>query len=262
MGVNIFLYIVYNICQVVYCRYICVYFKIINLLMYLINYYLFLQVVEILVVVNLEIVFELVVGSIEFVSQLSIGSVEIILQLEKRNLFLEVLCEVGFLEFQNIQRQGFLSIFQNYELTFSFFFFQESNFGVSFIKIKIVNLEDIRKRKYFVKFGKYICNFCGRGCVKLSVLEKYFRVYIGERLFFCLDCGFVFKIKSNLYKYCKFRLYVLKVKLGRKVKQWFSQEEIDIDDVDEYDDEGFNDSQFSIDILDREEIFFILNEVE
>lgn len=32
--------------------------------------------------------------------------------------------------------------------------------------------------------------------------------------------------------------------------------------MDEYDDEGFNDSQFSIDILDREEIFFILNEVE
>lgn len=230
--------------------------------MYLINHHLFLQVVETPAVGNLETVSELAVGSIESVSQLSIGSVETISQLEKRNLSLEALCEVGSSELQNIQRQGSPSTPQNHESTSSLSSSQESNSGASSTKIKIVNPEDIRKRKHPAKPGKHICNFCGRGCAKPSVLEKHLRAHTGERPFPCLDCGFAFKTKSNLYKHCKSRSHALKVKLGRKVKQWSSQEETDIDDVDEYDDEGLNDSQSSTDTLDREEISLTPNEAE
>lgn len=221
-----------------------------------------IKVVETPAVANLETVSELAVGSIESASQLTIGSVETISQLEKRNLSLEALCEVGSSELQNIQRQGSPSTPQNHESTSNLSSSQESNSGASSTKIKIVNPEDIRKRKHPAKPGKHICTFCGRGCAKPSVLEKHLRAHTGERPFPCLDCGFAFKTKSNLYKHCKSRSHALKVKLGRKVKQWSSQEETDNDDVDEYDDEGLNDSQSSTDTLDREEISLTPNEAE
>lgn len=42
--------------------------------------------------------------------------------------------------------------------------------------------------------GKYLCFYCGRDCLKFSVLEKYIRFYTGERFFLCVTCGIVFKI--------------------------------------------------------------------
>lgn len=44
-------------------------------------------------------------------------------------------------------------------------------------------------------------------------MKKYIRFYIGERLYLCIFCGFFFKIKSNLYKYRKLYVYVIKVGL-------------------------------------------------
>ncbi|XP_050408379.2 uncharacterized protein LOC126823519 [Patella vulgata] len=68
-----------------------------------------------------------------------------------------------------------------------------------------------RKRKHPQKPGRHICSYCGRGCAKPSVLEKHLRAHTGERPFPCLDCGFSFKTKSNLYKHCKSRAHALKV---------------------------------------------------
>ena len=68
-----------------------------------------------------------------------------------------------------------------------------------------------RKRKHPAKPGKYVCNYCGRGCAKPSVLEKHIRAHTGERPYPCKPCGFAFKTKSNLYKHCKSRAHHMKV---------------------------------------------------
>lgn len=192
-------------------------------------------------------------------------TMETVSQSEKRNLSLEALCEVGSSELQNIQRQVSPNTPQTHEpstpppSTSSL----ESNPETNFSKIKVVNPEDIKKRKHPVKPGKHICKFCGRGCAKPSVLEKHLRAHTGERPFPCLDCGFAFKTKSNLYKHCKSRSHALKAKLGRKVQpQWSSQEESDDDITDESDDEILNESQSSTDTIDKEESSLTPNEAE
>lgn len=202
------------------------------------------------------------VGVVETGSQLAIGGVEAVSQQEKRNLSLEALCEVGSSELQNIQRQGSPLTPQTQESTSSLSSSQESNKAERSTKIRVVNPEDVRKRKFGAKPGKHICTFCGRGCAKPSVLQKHIRAHTGERPFPCLDCGFAFKTKSNLYKHRKSRSHALKVKLGRRMKEWSSQEETDNDDVDESDDDGLNESQSSTDTMDKDEISLTPNEAE
>ncbi|XP_061186965.1 zinc finger protein 40-like [Saccostrea echinata] len=197
-----------------------------------------------------------------------VPTVEAISQSEKRNLSLEALCEVGSSELENIQRQGSPNTPQTHESlstpppsTSS----QESNSEASSSKIKVVNPEDIRKRKHPAKPGKHICSFCGRGCAKPSVLQKHLRAHTGERPFPCLDCGFAFKTKSNLYKHCKSRSHALKAKLGRKnLPKWPSQEEMETEDMDESEDdeEGLNESQSSTDTAERDESSLTPNEAE
>ncbi|XP_018589710.2 uncharacterized protein LOC108923449 [Scleropages formosus] len=49
--------------------------------------------------------------------------------------------------------------------------------------------------------GKHLCPFCGRDCLKPSVLEKHLRCHTGERPYPCTTCGVAFKTQSNLYKH-------------------------------------------------------------
>ncbi|XP_041944846.1 zinc finger protein 831 [Alosa sapidissima] len=49
--------------------------------------------------------------------------------------------------------------------------------------------------------GKHVCQYCGRDCLKPSVLEKHLRCHTGERPYPCTVCGISFKTQSNLYKH-------------------------------------------------------------
>lgn len=49
--------------------------------------------------------------------------------------------------------------------------------------------------------GKHVCHYCGRDCLKPSVLEKHLRCHTGERPYPCTICGVSFKTQSNLYKH-------------------------------------------------------------
>lgn len=49
--------------------------------------------------------------------------------------------------------------------------------------------------------GKHVCCYCGRDCLKPSVLEKHLRCHTGERPYPCATCGVAFKTQSNLYKH-------------------------------------------------------------
>ncbi|XP_028261471.1 zinc finger protein 831 isoform X2 [Parambassis ranga] len=49
--------------------------------------------------------------------------------------------------------------------------------------------------------GKHVCSYCGRDCMKPSVLEKHLRCHTGERPYPCTTCGVSFKTQSNLYKH-------------------------------------------------------------
>nr|XP_023693068.1 zinc finger protein 831 [Paramormyrops kingsleyae] len=49
--------------------------------------------------------------------------------------------------------------------------------------------------------GKHMCSYCGRDCLKPSVLEKHLRCHTGERPYPCTTCGVAFKTQSNLYKH-------------------------------------------------------------
>ncbi|KAL4655882.1 hypothetical protein GN956_G6213 [Arapaima gigas] len=49
--------------------------------------------------------------------------------------------------------------------------------------------------------GKHLCPYCGRDCLKPSVLEKHLRCHTGERPYPCTTCGVAFKTQSNLYKH-------------------------------------------------------------
>ena len=144
-----------------------------------------------LAVGSTETVSQLAVGSeengshsavevVETGSQLAIGGVEAVSQQEKRNLSLEALCEVGSSELQNIQRQGSPLTPQTQESTSSLSSSQESNKAERSTKVRVVNPEDVRKRKFGAKPGKHICTFCGRGCAKPSVLQKHIRAHTGS----------------------------------------------------------------------------------
>jgi len=76
---------------------------------------------------------------------------------------------------------------------------------------KVTQVQVGRKRKHPQKPGKHICQFCGRGCEKASVLELHLRAHTGERPYPCIRCGFSFKTKGNLYKHCTSRSHVLKM---------------------------------------------------
>ncbi|XP_062400400.1 zinc finger protein 831 [Sardina pilchardus] len=49
--------------------------------------------------------------------------------------------------------------------------------------------------------GKHVCQYCGRDCLKPSVLEKHLRCHTGERPYPCTVCRVSFKTQSNLYKH-------------------------------------------------------------
>lgn len=51
--------------------------------------------------------------------------------------------------------------------------------------------------------GRYICPYCQLNCAKPSVLQKHIRAHTNERPYPCIQCGFAFKTKSNLYKHCR-----------------------------------------------------------
>ncbi|XP_071961458.1 uncharacterized protein [Antedon mediterranea] len=60
------------------------------------------------------------------------------------------------------------------------------------------------------RIGKHVCEFCGRRCLKPSVLKKHIRSHTGERPYPCIPCGFSFKTKSNLYKHRKSHAHAIK----------------------------------------------------
>lgn len=140
---------------------------------------------------------------------------------EKRNLSLEALFQVTDNELQNFSRSAPLSppqliiddtrnILSNKILV--------SNQLPSFLTVA-GSSQDIPLTNYkkpAKKPGKYICSFCGRGCAKPSVLQKHLRAHTGERPYPCMECGFHFKTKSNLYKHCKSRTHRLKLGLLRR----------------------------------------------
>ncbi|XP_056281637.1 transcription factor HIVEP2 [Pseudoliparis swirei] len=66
------------------------------------------------------------------------------------------------------------------------------------------------EQKAAQKPGKYVCDYCGRGCAKPSVLKKHIRSHTGERPYPCVLCGFSFKTKSNLYKHRKSHAHLVK----------------------------------------------------
>lgn len=99
-----------------------------------------------------------------------------------------------------------------------------------------------RKRKHPAKPGRHICQYCGRGCAKPSVLQKHIRAHTGERPYPCIPCGFSFKTKSNLYKHCKSRAHAIKAGLNPSVddaskdsnksrEESFGDEEMESDDM-------------------------------
>ena len=101
-----------------------------------------------------------------------------------------------------------------------------------------------RKRKHPQKPGRHICQFCGRGCAKPSVLQKHLRAHTGERPYPCVPCSFSFKTKSNLYKHCKSRSHAIKAGAkdanAGKEKDAASNDKPgadDVDDAEEDDDE-------------------------
>ncbi|XP_033099704.1 uncharacterized protein LOC117103251 isoform X2 [Anneissia japonica] len=63
------------------------------------------------------------------------------------------------------------------------------------------------------RIGKHVCEFCGRRCLKPSVLKKHIRSHTGERPYPCIPCGFSFKTKSNLYKHRKSHAHAIKAGL-------------------------------------------------
>ncbi|CAE1290971.1 HIVEP [Acanthosepion pharaonis] len=80
-----------------------------------------------------------------------------------------------------------------------------------------------RKRKHPLKQGRHICQYCGRGCAKPSVLEKHIRAHTNERPFPCANCGLSFKTKSNLSKHTKSRTHALKAGLSQSASSTSSE---------------------------------------
>ncbi|XP_043565981.1 transcription factor HIVEP2-like [Chiloscyllium plagiosum] len=68
----------------------------------------------------------------------------------------------------------------------------------------LVNMNQVKVKKQ----SKYVCNHCGRDCLKPSVLEKHIRSHTGERPFPCTTCGISFKTQSNLYKHKRTQTHV------------------------------------------------------
>uniref|UniRef100_A0A5F8G4P2 Zinc finger protein 831 n=1 Tax=Monodelphis domestica TaxID=13616 RepID=A0A5F8G4P2_MONDO len=62
--------------------------------------------------------------------------------------------------------------------------------------------------------GKYLCQHCGRDCLKPSVLEKHIRSHTGERPFPCTTCGIAFKTQSNLYKHRRTQTHINNTRLS------------------------------------------------
>lgn len=62
--------------------------------------------------------------------------------------------------------------------------------------------------------GKYLCQHCGRDCLKPSVLEKHIRSHTGERPFPCTTCGIAFKTQSNLYKHRRTQTHINNARLS------------------------------------------------
>ncbi|CAM9507338.1 unnamed protein product [Lampetra planeri] len=58
------------------------------------------------------------------------------------------------------------------------------------------------------RLGRYVCETCGMGCAKPSVLEKHVRSHTGERPYPCSICNSAFKTKSNLSKHMKSQAHV------------------------------------------------------
>ena len=80
-----------------------------------------------------------------------------------------------------------------------------------------------RKRKHPQKQGRHICQYCGRGWAKPSVLEKHIRSHTNERPFPCAKCGLSFKTKSNLSKHTKSRIHALKAGLNQSASSTSSE---------------------------------------
>lgn len=65
--------------------------------------------------------------------------------------------------------------------------------------------------KYKVLFNLFECEVCGKCFQDNYNLNCYMVVYMGERLFYCLNCFKVFKLKDNVKNYlcfCKNQEYV------------------------------------------------------
>ncbi|XP_077989781.1 uncharacterized protein LOC144444241 [Glandiceps talaboti] len=97
------------------------------------------------------------------------------------------------------------------------------------------------------KPGRHICQFCGRGCAKPSVLKKHIRSHTNERPYPCSICGFAFKTKSNLYKHKKSHAHAIKAGLApnldeaTKIIDFQDQDNIEDSETDSDDDESITD---------------------